>query len=141
MNNGIVNERRIKQPKAEDVLALESLIRNTAEAIKKEELELKQNREMYFDSFNSNPTYREHDSRVKEVSKARNSVKAEILKQPAVAKLNQKVKDLSFDINEKKKAMSELLLSYKEKTKATQLELFDGVTCEIVQSAKLVRTK
>jgi predicted RNase H-like nuclease (RuvC/YqgF family) len=94
---------------------------------------------MYDDSFNSNPTYHEHKERVKEVTNAKNSVRREIAKQPAVAQLEQKTKDLRFDINESQKTLSDLLADYKEQTGATQLELFDGRTMELVTTVKLVR--
>lgn len=118
---------------------MEELIKNHVENIQKLQLELKQKREMLDDSFNSNPTYREHADRVKEVSKAKASVRAEIAKQPAVASLAQQVKDIRFDLNEKKKTLSDLLLDYKEQSGAQQLELFGGSIVEIVTTAKLVK--
>jgi hypothetical protein len=138
MNDPIVNERRIEH-KADDLLSMEDLIKNHVKKIEELKLELKQNREMYDDSFNNNPTYREHQERVKEVTKGKNSVRAEIAKQPAVAQLEQKTKDLRFDINESQKTLSDLLTDYKEQTGATQLELFDGRTMELVTTVKLVR--
>lgn len=135
-----VEERQIKQESGADaLLSLEELIRNQLRAIEKLTSELKDNREMFTDSFTNNPVYHEHEQKVKEVTKAKNSVKAEILKQPSVALLDQKVKDIRFDINEKRKTLSDLLLDYKQQTGATQLELFDGQTLEIIQSARLVR--
>src|SRR5215469_7413123 len=70
---------------ASALLNLEDLIKNHIEAIDKLKIELKQQREMYEDSFNSNPTYREHVEKVKDVTKAKNSVRQEISKQPSVA--------------------------------------------------------
>lgn len=133
-----VEERQVKT-RVEDLLNLENLIRNHVAEIDKLKLEIKQVREMFEDSFNNNPTYREHAERVKEVSKGKASVRSEILKQPSVANLNQKLKDLRFDVNEKQKTLSDLLVDYKEQTKATQLDLFGGQTMELVTSVKLVR--
>src|SRR5581483_2910091 len=90
------------------LLSLEELIKNHIESIDKLKLEIKQQREMLEDSFNNNPTYHEHDEKVKDVIKAKNSVRQEIAKQPSVASLNQKVKDLRFDMNEKSKTLSDL---------------------------------
>jgi len=127
------------EDQASALLNLEELIKNHIEAIDKLKLEIKQQREMLEDSFNNNPTYREHEERVKEVSKAKNSVRQEISKQPSVATLAQKVKDLRFDMNEKSKTLSDLLQDFTEQTGATQIETRDGKVLEIVKTSKLVR--
>ena len=54
------------------LLSLEELIKNHIESTQKLREEIKQAREMFEDSFNNNPTYREHSERVKEVSKSKN---------------------------------------------------------------------
>src|SRR5579872_3072165 len=127
------------EDQANALLSLEELIKNHIEAIDKLKIELKQQREMYEDSFNSNPTYREHTEKVKDVAKAKNSVRQEISKQPSVAMLAQKVKDLRFDMNEKSKTLSDLLQDYTEQTGATSIETRDGKVLEIVRTSKLVR--
>lgn len=119
-------------------LNLEELIKNHIDAIDKLKDELKQAREMFEDSFNNNPTYKEHLDRVKEVTKGKNSVRQEIAKQPSVATLEQKVKDLRFDMNEQSKTLSDLLQDYKEQTGATSIETRNGKVLEIVSVAKLV---
>ncbi len=124
---------------ASALLSLEELIKNHIEAIDKLKLELKTQREMYEDSFNNNPTYRENDEKVKEVSKAKNSVRQEISKQPGVATLAQKIKDLRFDMNEQSKTLSDLLQDYIEQTGATSIETRDGKVLEIVRTSKLVK--
>jgi predicted RNase H-like nuclease (RuvC/YqgF family) len=121
------------------LLSLEELIKNHIESIDKLKLEIKQQREMLEDSFNNNPTYHENDEKVKDVLKAKNSVRQEIAKQPSVSSLAQKVKDLRFDMNEKSKTLSDLLQDYTEQTGATQIETRDGKTLEIVKTSKLVR--
>jgi predicted PP-loop superfamily ATPase len=127
------------EDQATALLSLEELIKNHIEAIDKLKVELRQNREMLEDSFNSNPTYREHEEKVKEVMKGKNSVRQEIAKQPSVALIAQKVKDLRFDANEKSKTLSDLLQDYREQTGATQIETRDGKVLEIVSTMKLVR--
>jgi hypothetical protein len=127
------------EDQASALISLEELIKNHIEAIDKLKIELKQQREMLEDSFNSNPTFREHEEKVKEVNKARNSVRSEIAKQPSVATIEQKVKDLRFDSNEKSKTLSDLLQDYREQTGATQIEMRDGKVLEIVSTLRLVR--
>lgn len=136
----IVNEIQVNQ-QAEAEMTLEGLIKEHVSSIQKLKEELKQNREMYDDSFINNPTFKEHSDRVKEATKAKSSVKQQIAKQPSVALLGQKVKDIRFDISEKNKTLSDLLIDYKQQTGATQLELFDGQIVDIVESAKIVRAR
>jgi hypothetical protein len=124
---------------ASALLSLEELIKNHIESIDKLKLEAKQQKEMLEDSFNNNPTYHENDEKVKDVIKAKNSVRQEIAKQPSVATLSQKVKDLRFDISEKSKTLSDLLQDFREQTGATQIETRDGKVLEIVSTSKLVR--
>lgn len=119
-------------------LNLEELIKNHIEAIDKLKDELRTNKEMYEDTFNNNPTYREHVEKVKEATKAKSSVRLELSKQPSVALLKQKVDDLRFDISEQGKTLSDLLTDYKEQTGATEIEARNGKTYAIVTLAKLV---
>ncbi len=123
---------------APGMLDIENLIKNHIDAIDKLRDELKVAREMFEDSFANNPTYREHVEKVKEVSKLKNSVRQQIAKQPSVASLEQKVKDLRFDMNEQSKTLSDLLQDYKEQTGATSIETNKGKVLEIVSVAKLV---
>lgn len=124
---------------AEGLLNLEELINNHIESIDKLKDELRSTREMFEDSFNNDPTYKENVDRVKEVTKAKNAVRQQIAKQPSVATLEQKVKDLRFDINESSKTLSDLLQDYKEQTGATEIETRNGQILEIVSTSRLVK--
>lgn len=126
---------------AATMLNLEELIKNHIDSIDKLKEELKTSREMFEDSFNNNPTYKEHVDKVKDVQRGKNSVRQEIAKQPSVASLEQKVKDIRFDISEKGKTLSDLLQDYKEQTGATSIETRNGQVLEIVSTSKLVRSK
>ncbi len=135
----IVNERQIQAPEEVNaMMSLENLIKNHVTSIDKLKLELKQHNEMFKDSFNNNPTFREHDEKVKDATKTRNAIKMQIVKQPSVALLEQKVKDLKFDLNEKQKTLSDLTLDYHQQTGATQLSLDNDMVLDIVLGAKLV---
>jgi len=132
------SETKEEFAQASAFLNLEELIKNHIEAIDKLKDDLKKHREMFEDSFNSNPTYREHVEKVKEANKAKGSVRTEIAKQPSVATLKQKVDDIRFDINEQSKTLSDLLQDYKEQTGATEIEARDGKIYAIVSVSKLV---
>jgi hypothetical protein len=135
-----VEERRVKT-RAEEIITLESLIKSHVNSLDQLKDELKTKREMYKDSFTNNPTYREYELMAKEATQEKLRVKMEIAKKSDVAKLEQEIKDIRFDIKESKKTLSSLLLEYKERTKATQLELFDGQLFEIVQTATIIKGK
>ncbi len=120
-------------------LSLEELIKNHIESVAKLRAELKAQREMFEDSFNNNPTYREHVEKVKEATKGKLSVKKQISSQPSVALLAQKMKDLRFDLSETNQTLSELLKDFREQTGATQIETRDGKVMEIVSTMKLVK--
>lgn len=124
---------------ADAMLNLEELIKNHIDSIDKLHDELKQAREMFEDSFNNNPTYREANEQAKEAAKKKSQVKQQITKQPSVAQLGQKVKDLRFDLSEQEKTLSDLLADYKEQTGATQIELRNGKVMEIVSTLRLVQ--
>src|SRR5664279_135619 len=121
------------------MLSLEELINNHIDSIDNLRHEIKENREMFEDSFNNNPTYREITEQVKDVVKKKNQARSQIAKEPSVAQLNQKIKDLRFDLSENVKTLSDLLQDYKEQTGATQIETRSGQTMEIVSLLKLVK--
>ena len=124
---------------ADVLLNLEELIKNHIESTEKLRGEIKQVREMFDDSFNNDPTFREANEKLKDVAKSRNSVRQQIVKQPSVATIAQKVKDLRFDLNEQAKTLSDLLQDYHEQTGATQIETRSGQVMDIVSTAKLVK--
>jgi predicted RNase H-like nuclease (RuvC/YqgF family) len=133
------DEATSEVPAVDALLSLEELIKNHIDNIDKLKDEIKQSREMFEDSFKNNPTYRENEDKVEEAAKARNSVRTEISRQPSVANIAQKLKDLRFDLNEQTKTLSDLLQDYHQQTGATQIETRDGQIMEIVSTSKLVR--
>ncbi len=135
-----VEERQV-QPgsEADALLSLESLAKRKIEKIEKLKKELRDVREMYNDTFNNNPKYRDHSEKVKEATREKNAIKKELLRKPDVAKLGQKITDLKFDLNETTKTLSDVLSDYKKQTSATQLELFNGEVMQIVEIVKVIK--
>lgn len=127
------------QNQAAVLLSLEELIKNHIDSIDKLRNELKQVREMFEDSFTNNPTYRELSEQAQEAAKKKNKLKQEITKQPAVAQIAQKMKDLRFDLSEQSKTLSALVEDYRTQTGATQIETNNGQILDIVSTAKLVK--
>lgn len=139
--NNIVPVVEERQQKAEDVIAIETLIKRKVEALDKLKAEKKQKKEMYEDSFASNPAYVEAKKKAVEVVNQKKRVVASIAVQPDVKALKQEVDDIALSIREQERGISGLLLDYTSKTETTQLELFDGRFASIVKTAKLSRPK
>jgi hypothetical protein len=123
---------------AEVLLSLEEMIKNHIEGIDKLRNELKQQREMFEDAFNNNPTYRENSEKVKEVNKVKSQTRQQIMNQPAVMQLSNKIKSARAEIKERQGALSDYLKEYQRMTGATEIEGRDGKIREIVNDAKLV---
>src|SRR5438046_1078192 len=81
---GVVNGAAVGDDAATAMLSLEELIKNHIESTDRMRDEIKKVREMFEDSFNNNPTYREASEQAKDVAKKRNQVKQQVTKQPSV---------------------------------------------------------
>lgn len=125
--------------KTADFLHLEGLVKQYIAAIAKLQGELKEKNEMLNDAFEGDAVYQEHAQKAKEANRVKSATKQQILKQSAVAELNERVKDLKFDIKENQALLSDYLAQYQKATGATQIEDEEGEVLEIVSVVKLVR--
>lgn len=121
------------------LLNLESLIKNHIISIDRLQSELKKHREMLEDAFSNDPTYKEHNEKVKEATKVRNGTKAEILKQPSVFAVSQKVRQCSSELKEIKSALSDYLKEYQRLAGVNEIEGDNGEIHEIVTTHKVVK--
>ena len=121
------------------LLSLEELIKNHIQSLDKLRDELKTHREMFSDAFENNETYRENTAKVKEANKVKSQTREQIIKQPAMQSLGEKIKTLSSDLKEKQGALSDYLLEYQRMTGATEIEGYDGEMREIINNAKLIK--
>ncbi len=121
------------------LLSLEEMIKSHIDSLEKLRQELRQNREMFEDAFNNNPTYREHLEKVKEANKGKGSIRQEIAKQPSIMALSDKVKSLRQEIKERQMALSDYLLEYQRMTGANEIEGNDGQVREIVNTSRVVK--
>ena len=121
------------------LLSLEELIRNNIDSIEKIQLELRKQREMFDDSFNNDPVYREHTERVKEVNKTKSATKQQIMKQPSVMQLSNHIKSMRQEIKERQSSLSDYLQEYQRMTGATEIESSSGDLLRIVNNSKLVK--
>lgn len=121
------------------LINMESMIKTNMAAIDKLQIEAKKHKEMLDDIFNNDPTYKDHDEKAKEAAKVKQGTKAQILKRPEAAQLDQKVKELKSQLKENQAALSDYLQEYARMAGVNEIEGDDGEVREIVYSAKLIR--
>lgn len=121
------------------MLSLEGLIKNNLGGLDKLQNDLKKQQEMIANVLASDQTYTQHDERVKEAQKLKNTTKSEIMKRPDVAQVVNKVKEMREEVKEQRQTLSDLLLEYQRVSGNTEIETEDGQLLEIVNSSKLVR--
>lgn len=94
---------------------------------------------MLDDIFANDPTYQEHLKQSEEASKVKNATKAQILKQPQVSQLNEKVKELKAQLKENQASLSDYLREYQRMSGVTEIEDEAGQVHEIIFTAKLIK--
>lgn len=119
--------------------SLDELIKATVTSMDRLRVEVKKQKEMLEDSYANDPVYHENDEQAKVAVKKKNETKQNILKQPAMQVIVNKVKTLSAELKEKQFSLSDYLLEYQRLSGANQIEIGDGEVLEIVNTAKVVR--
>lgn len=123
----------------EMLINMESMIKNLINAIDKLADESKKHKEMLDDIFENSPTFREHRDKSKEASKTLAATKAEILKQPQAAELNDKVKNLKSELRENKDSLSDYLQEYARMAGVDEIQDDNGQMRKIKYDARLVK--
>jgi hypothetical protein len=121
------------------IINLEQTIKTNISIIDKTKIELKKHKEMLEDIFINNPTYQEHDKKAKEANKVKAMTKAQIMKQPNVAQLAAKIKEMHTQVKELDAALSDYLREYQRISGSNEIEGEDGEVREIVYTAKLIK--
>lgn len=136
----IVNERSVET--GVNVIDMENLIKRKVENLDKIKIEIRQKKEMYDDSFNSDASFQEKKKAALVATNAKKKLAVEIAKQPSVLALKKELEDLNLSKREQERGISNLLVDYTTKRPdVTQLELFDGRFAQIVKTAKLSKPK
>lgn len=123
----------------EMLINMEAMIKNLITAIDKLADESKKHKEMLDDIFENSPVFREHRDKSKEASKTLATTKAEILKQPQAADLNDKIKNLKSELRENKDSLSDYLQEYARMAGVNEIEDDSGQVREIKYDARLVK--
>jgi len=122
-----------------DFLNLESLIKSYVAKIDLAEKELREKNQMLKDAFESDAVYKEHADKAEEANRIKSATKQQILKQPNLAELNERIKDIKFDVNEQQAVLTDYLSQYQQQTGANQIEVGDGEVMDIITVVKLSR--
>ena len=139
IEEGLTESSQASSDQATVLLSLEEMIKRTITSLDKLRSEAKTQRQMLADVFASDQTYQEHDKKVKEATKIRTGTKQQILKQPAVLLISNKIKSMNSDIKEKDMSLSDYLKEYQRMTGVNEIELENGEVREIVQTVKVIR--
>ncbi|KUK84138.1 MAG: hypothetical protein XD98_0158 [Microgenomates bacterium 39_6] len=120
-------------------LALERKIRRTHNLIKDAKDKLKEQRDIFKDAFENDSVYQDHQAKYDEARSTLSATKKQILKDPAVAAMEEKVKEMRLAIRQLQDSLSSDLQQYQSLTGEKVIETDEGRLMEIVSKAKLVR--
>jgi len=118
---------------------LEAMIKANLSTIDRLSEELKKQKEMLQSVFENDETFKKHSDVAKEAARIKSNTKQQILKQPQVADVNEKVKSMQSQLKENQDALSEYLREYNRLTGITEIEGNDGEIRQIIYIAKLIR--
>lgn len=125
--------------KVEEILRLEGLIKKYLFKMSEIGKDLKEKRAMFDDIFSNDAIYKQHDDKVKEMTRIKNNTKAEILKQGDSSELMSKIKDGRDQLKELKKDLSDYAQKYWEVSGSKQITSDDGEEMEIVLTTRVVK--
>ena len=121
------------------LFTIENLIKTHVNHIETVKLELHKHAEMMNDVLNNDEGYKKVAEEIKELNKKKTEAKQNVLKSPANATLNQKIKDMKQELKELNNALSNYLQQYQKLADTDQIESEDGEVRQIVYSARLVK--
>lgn len=140
VKNIIKEKNSPQESKTDDFLTLKSLIKNYISRLKTLKSNLKQQKDIYDDSFESDVVYHENSEKAKEASAVKSSTKQQILKQPALMELSEKIDDIRLEIKESEENLSDYLIQYQRLSGLSEIETDEGERMLIVQKARLVKS-
>lgn len=95
----------------------------------------------YNDAFANDASYRDLDAKAKEATKVKNNYKKQMMGDPALQDLANKLDGMKSEMRDLQTALSDYLREYNRVSGLTQFETKDGEILEIVNVFKLVKKK
>jgi hypothetical protein len=120
-------------------LALEGKIRRTHILIEEAKEKLKEQRDMFKGAFENDPVYQDHEGKHEEARGILLATKKQILKDPAVASIEERIKEMRLALGQLQDSLSEDLQEYQNLTGEKVIEVDEGRLMEIVSKARLIR--
>lgn len=140
---GEITEDSNSQPSITDqssvITSLDNLIKSHIATIERLSVEIKKQREMVNDTFANDAVYQEQERKAKEATKLKNATKQQLLKQPSILQIINKLKGMTVELKEKQSSLSDYLLEYQRMTGVNEIEGEDGEVREIIHVAKVVK--
>ncbi|OGK20642.1 hypothetical protein A3C23_05610 [Candidatus Roizmanbacteria bacterium RIFCSPHIGHO2_02_FULL_37_13b] len=127
--------------KVKEILDLEQSIKNYFDAIQAKKLEMTKQKDMVKDALLNDQTYFNHEEKIKEAKKIAEKTKSQIESTPAVITAKNEAKDLTAEIKEMQKNLSNYLLKYHQLSGQNRIAVHEGEEYDIVEEAKLVKSK
>lgn len=121
------------------LLSLEELIKRHISSIEKLQTESKKHREMFDDSFENSIIYRENSEKAKEAQRVKSTTKLEILKQPQMIQLADRIKTMREELRDLKLALSDYLVEFQRLSGLKEIQDEQGEFREIINSAKAIK--
>jgi|GEM_PF-669446 len=127
--------------KFESIMRLENLINGNIIDLENLQSSLKEQNAMLKDAFENDAEYAAISEKAREMQKMKKAVKDRVMKDPAVALLDEKVADLRAEVKEARQALSDYLTQYYQESGMRQITGSDGEVRELVTSVRLVKKR
>lgn len=128
------------EPQAFDINAYNAtleVVRRRLTVIEKSKEELKKLKEMHNDAFLNDELFTKADKIVKEATQKRKEIQAQLSKQPAIAELIGKMKDLKEQLKSEEESLADELMDYYRTAGVMEIEDADGNVQEFVITVRL----
>lgn len=121
------------------LLSLEELIKRHISSIEKLQIESKKHKEMFDDAFENSVVYHENAEKAKEAQKQKSATRQEILKQPQMMQLADRIKTMREEMKDLKFALSDYLVEFQRLSGLKEIQDEQGEFREIINSAKAIK--
>lgn len=124
---------------ASTLVTVTNLIQNYLAQINENKRLLIEHKQMVDDALNNDETYKKHSDAAKEAAKVKMATKKQLMQQPNLRELAEKIKDLTADMKAARESLSQYLQQYHQLTDSNQFEDGKGEVLDIVYVATLKR--
>lgn len=128
-----------EQPVQDSLFELQAYTIKSVDSIRSIEEQIKEAGKMLKEALLGNETYRNQEEEVRDTTKTRNELKKQLMENPELHSLAERIKSLRNDLKERKETQSHTALEYSRQSGEERITAPDGTVYEIVKVAKLVK--